>query len=83
MKIYLATDHAGLELKESVKKYLIDQSFEVEDCGAYSLDPNDDYPDIISRAAEKVSQNSEKDFSIVKVNSQVIFRPLVEKNSVN
>jgi len=65
MKIYLATDHAGFDLKEAVKKYLIDQSFEVEDCGAFSLDLNDDYPDIISRAAEKVSQNSEKDFAII------------------
>jgi ribose 5-phosphate isomerase B len=59
MRVYLATDHAGLFLKEEIKKYLQSQSFEVEDCGAYEPDENDDYPDYISKAAEKVSQNSE------------------------
>jgi ribose 5-phosphate isomerase RpiB len=29
MKIYLATDHAGFELKESIKKYLEEKGNEV------------------------------------------------------
>jgi len=53
--IYLASDHAGFDLKESVKSYLTDKGFEVEDCGAHELNPDDDYPDFISKAAEKVS----------------------------
>ena len=59
MKIYLATDHAGFDLKESLKKYLIDKGLEVEDCGAYEMDPADDYPDFIIPAAKKVAENSD------------------------
>lgn len=55
MKIFLATDHAGFELKEQVKEYLLSKNLEVEDLGAFEIDPNDDYPDFISKAAEKVS----------------------------
>lgn len=58
MKIYLASDHAGFDLKESIKKYLIEQSLEVEDQGAYEKNPEDDYPDWISKGGEKVSQDS-------------------------
>ena len=55
--VYLATDHAGFELKEKIKKFLIDNGYSVEDCGASSLDPEDDYPDFISKAAEAVSND--------------------------
>lgn len=55
--IYLASDHAGFELKEKVKRYLKDMGFEVEDMGAYQYDQNDDYPDFISKAAEAVSKD--------------------------
>lgn len=57
MKVYLATDHAGFELKEKVKSYLQKLGYELEDCGAYEYDKDDDYPDFISKAAEKVSKN--------------------------
>lgn len=57
MKIYLATDHAAFELKEYVKKGLSEGGYDVEDCGALSFDPHDDYPDIIKIAAQKVAQN--------------------------
>lgn len=59
MKIYLATDHAGFKLKEEIKKFLIDQSYEVEDCGAFSFEKGDDYPNFIVKAAEKVSQGQD------------------------
>lgn len=55
--IYLATDHAGFELKEKVKEFLKKEGYEVEDCGAYEFDKDDDYPDFISKAAEVVSKN--------------------------
>ena len=54
MKIFLATDHAGLELKESVKKNLL-KNYTTEDCGAFNFDKNDDYPDFIAKAAKKVA----------------------------
>lgn len=59
MKIYLATDHAGFELKEKIKESLLKEGFKVEDFGAYSLDPEDDYPDFISKAAKAISEDPE------------------------
>ena len=59
MKIHLATDHAGLELKEKVKLYLSDLNYEVIDHGAYEYDALDDYPDFIFPCANAVSNDSE------------------------
>jgi len=59
MKIYLATDHAGFDFKEKIKAYVLQQDYQLEDCGAFSLDTNDDYPDFISKAAQAVSENPE------------------------
>ncbi len=59
MTIYLATDHAGFDLKEKVYSYLMGEGYEVEDLGAYEYDEGDDYPDYIGKAAEKVNQHSE------------------------
>lgn len=47
MKIYLAADHAGFDLKERVKVYLQIMNYEIEDFGALALNPEDDYPDFI------------------------------------
>lgn len=57
MKVFLATDHAGYKLKEEVKNFLIDLGYDVMDCGAYTYDPEDDYPDFISLAAKGVSED--------------------------
>ena len=56
MKVYLATDHAGFALKEKIKDYLA-KNYEVVDCGAYSIDPTDDYPLFISKAGEKIEKD--------------------------
>ena len=64
MKIYLGTDHAGFELKEKVKAFLLENNYQVEDCGAFEFDKNDDYPDLVSKAAIKTSQDSQS-FGIV------------------
>lgn len=55
--IYLATDHAGFELKEKIKEFLQRMGYEVKDFGAHHLDEKDDYPDFIALAAEAVSKN--------------------------
>src|ERR1022692_1938003 len=55
MKVYLATDHTGLEIKDKVKAFLQKEGYDVHDCGAFEYDKNDDYPDFISKAAEAVS----------------------------
>ena len=57
MKIYLATDHAGFDLKEAVKRYLQEQGKEAEDMGAFMSEPEDDYPDFIIPAALKVIED--------------------------
>ncbi len=64
MKVYLATDHAGLEIKNKVIEYLKQLGHDPEDCGAFTYDKNDDYPDLISNAARKVSENPDS-FGVV------------------
>ena len=59
MKIYLATDHAGYELKEAVKKHLREKDFEVEDVGALIYDKEDDYPDFIFPLARKIARDKD------------------------
>jgi len=56
-KIILGTDHAGFNLKEQIKKYLLGEGYEVEDVGAHKFDSNDDYPDFIFKAAKKVAED--------------------------
>ncbi|MEK7106852.1 MAG: RpiB/LacA/LacB family sugar-phosphate isomerase [Patescibacteria group bacterium] len=58
MKIYCAADHAGFELKNMLVEYARGLGHEVEDCGAFSNDPADDYPSIIATAARKLSIDS-------------------------
>jgi len=60
MKVYLATDHTGIDLKNKVKNFLEEKGYTVEDCGAYEYDKYDDYPDWISKAAQKVSENPDQ-----------------------
>ena len=55
--IYLATDHRGFVLKEKIKTWLAGWGFEFVDCGATTLNPDDDYPDFVSIAAAKVAQD--------------------------
>ncbi len=58
MTIYFATDHAGFELKNSVMAFVRDElGYEVVDCGATTMNSEDDYPDFISIAANAVSEN--------------------------
>lgn len=65
MIIYLATDHRGFKLKEQIKAWLKDWNYECEDLGAFNYDPDDDYPDFIRKAAEKVSQDPEISKAII------------------
>ena len=55
MKVYFAADHAGFELKNELLAYVRSLGYEGEDCGALENDPNDDYPEIIACAAQKLS----------------------------
>ena len=58
MKVYFAADHAGFELKSELINFVRgEMGFEVEDCGAFEYDSQDDYPMIISSAAEALSND--------------------------
>ena len=57
MKILLASDHAGFELKEFLSNHLIQLGYNLEDCGAHEMDSTDDYPDFIIPAARKVAND--------------------------
>lgn len=55
MKVVLAADHRGFELKEKLKASLAAEGYSVEDAGAFALDPADDYPDFAEAGAQKVA----------------------------
>lgn len=55
-KVYLASDHAGLSLKEFIQNKLSARGCIVIDLGPHELVPDDDYPDIIRPAAEHVGK---------------------------
>ena len=59
MKIHIATDHAGLDLKNTIREFLIGQGHEVKDHGSYDFDPLDDYPDFIFPCAKAVAADTE------------------------
>lgn len=65
MTLFLASDHAGFELKERLKKALAESGYTIEDCGAYRLDPADDYPDFIKKAALAVSNDPQNNRAII------------------
>ena len=55
MKIAIGSDHGGFLLKEDLKKYLLDNGYEVEDVGTYSLD-SCHYPEFAIKCARLVSE---------------------------
>ena len=57
MIIHIATDHAGLDLKNSLKEYLNSKGYEVVDHGAFEYDARDDYPDFIFPCAKAVASD--------------------------
>ena len=48
MRIGIATDHGGFELKEKLAARLRAAGHEVVDFGAHQLMPDDDYPDFVT-----------------------------------
>lgn len=55
--VYLASDHAGYALKEYIQDKLSSCRYKVVDVAPHEHDPDDDYPDTIRPAAEKVAQD--------------------------
>ncbi len=58
MKVGIAADHGGFELKEKLREYLRQTNFEVVDYGAKNFDKDDDYPDYIIQLARAIAKGS-------------------------
>lgn len=59
MKISIGSDHAGFDLKESIKRHLVSGGYEVEDFGTTSRDSTD-YPDYAFKVAQAVASGRSK-----------------------
>jgi ribose 5-phosphate isomerase B len=55
MKLGIAADHGGYELKGVMYSFLKNLGYELVDFGAYELNTKDDYPDFIIPLAEAVA----------------------------
>jgi ribose 5-phosphate isomerase B len=64
MKIYIASDHAGYEMKKVLVSHLELMGHEVIDKGPDHMDPTDDYPDFVSLVAEAIT-DGDGEFGIV------------------
>jgi ribose 5-phosphate isomerase B len=56
MKIGIAADHGGFELKEQLAESLEAAGYEVRDFGAREFDGGDDYPDFVAPLARAVAR---------------------------
>jgi ribose 5-phosphate isomerase B len=57
MKIGLAADHGGFDLKKVIYDFLMDQGYEVADFGAFAKNAQDDYPDFVIPLAESIADH--------------------------
>jgi ribose 5-phosphate isomerase B len=55
MKIGIAADHGGFDLKNIISSTLTQEGHEVQDFGAFNLDTGDDYPDFVVPLARAVA----------------------------
>ena len=55
MKIGIAADHGGYELKEKLKKWLLSLGYDIKDFGATELNSTDDFPDFVVPLAKSVA----------------------------
>lgn len=55
MRVGIATDHGGFDLRTDFVAQLRGAGHEVVDFGAHSLNPDDDYPDFIIPLAKAVA----------------------------
>ncbi len=55
IKVGIAADHGGFELKEMIKPFLENQQYEVIDFGSEILNNEDDYPDYVIPLAKAVA----------------------------
>ena len=57
MRVGVATDHGGFDLKQQLAARLREAGHEIVDFGAARLDPGDDYPDFVVPLARAVASH--------------------------
>jgi Ribose 5-phosphate isomerase RpiB len=62
-KIYIASDHAGFKLKESIKKKF-SSKFEVLDLGTNYSKKSVNYPDYAHKLSKKIKKENVRHFSM-------------------
>jgi ribose 5-phosphate isomerase B len=65
MKLLIASDHVGFELKNKVFAFLKSEGFDIEDMGAHVYDAIDDYPKIMIPVAMRVVGDPENTKAIL------------------
>ena len=70
MKVGIAADHGGFDLKGKMAAFVQEQGHTVVDFGAYHYDKHDDYPDFVVPLAQAVA-NGEVDRGIAICGSGV------------
>jgi ribose 5-phosphate isomerase B len=56
MKLVIASDHGGFELKNKIYKWLVSNNHNVTDLGNKIYDPKDDYPDFAAALGKEISE---------------------------
>jgi ribose 5-phosphate isomerase B len=56
MRVHLGCDHAGLDLKDHLIRWLAEHGYEPVDHGPFEYDAQDDYPVFCLRAADTVAR---------------------------
>ncbi len=59
MKIIVASDHAGFELKNKIRDFLIERGHQVKDMGPDVYNPEDDYPELLLPVAMELVNHPE------------------------
>ena len=65
MKVVFGADHGGFALKEILKPFVEALGHEIEDCGAHTLDMEDDYPTFVQATARVVAKDPNNTRGIV------------------
>ena len=55
MKVGIACDHGGFELKNIIAAFLKERGYDLKDFGAFELDSGDDYPDFVVPLSKSVA----------------------------
>ncbi len=61
----MASDHAGFEMKNALRDFLVSQDYTVEDLGPSSYEEGDDYPQLIMPVGIHIAEKPEKYIGII------------------